>query len=126
MYACRPRVFISGAVCNFLFSRVDIDGSFQAGPKRNERELQIDLKQYAVSQQQDVGHIAHFLSTNRRFLQKVPMPNTGGMVSLTGAVLRPSVNSGGDHAMKRIVVEVLEVAFLSVDNPVGLSSPVKG
>ena len=99
---------------------------FQAGPKRNDREFQLDLKQYAVNQQQEVGHVAHFLTTNRRFQQKVPLPSTGTMVSLIGAVHRSSLKSGGDHAMKRVVVEVLEIAFLSVDNAIGFGSPVKG
>jgi hypothetical protein len=127
MLPCRPRVFISGAVCNIFFQMDWILMCYlKAGLKRTDREFQIDLKQYAINQHQDVGHIALFLSSNRRFQQKAPLPNTGAMISLIGAVLRPSVKSGGDHAMKRIVVEVLEVAFLSVDNTVGFGSPVKG
>jgi hypothetical protein len=98
----------------------------QLGPKKSDREFQIDIQHYVNGRQCGAGYICHFPTENSRFAKSVPSIRTGGMACVTGSISRTSVKSHGDFPIQRMVVDVNDITFLTRDSGVGLGSPVKG
>jgi hypothetical protein len=106
-----PLIVVSGTAC----------------AKKSDREFLMDIRQWVAGQQRLAGHVCLFPETNRRFCDKAPLPRQGAMISIVGCVRDLAIQTHGDHPLKRIPINVKEIAFLSSDSSVSsLPSPTKG
>jgi hypothetical protein len=96
----------------------------QAGKKYSEREFIFDIQHWVCAEMRTAGHLCLFPESNRRFADKAPLPRGSNHISVTGYIQGPAMSMLGDKPLRRICVEVKEIAFLS--ETVAAPSPVKG
>jgi hypothetical protein len=63
---------------------------------------------------------------NKRFAEKVPLPSEGKLIHINGFIYQTATNAFGDKPLKRLMVQVVNIAFLGVDAPASTGSLSSG
>src|SRR5882757_9025662 len=87
-YPVRPSIVIAGAVSmSFPIPLPSLLTPFQAGEKVSDREFNIDVKNYVAGSQRIARHVCKFIAKGHRYVDKIPLPSIGKLVSVSGVIL---------------------------------------
>jgi hypothetical protein len=99
----------------------------QAGAKKNDREFYFDIRHWVMSSQRLASHTCLFPTTGRFGSSSgLPLPRQGTTLTIIGFICQPAIVTVGEQAVKRLIVEIRDIAFVGPDSAAPRSSPVKG
>jgi hypothetical protein len=129
--ALRPRLTISGAVRAFPtfhrafpLTRCRIPNLVQIGPRKGSHLFLFDVRNFVAGSVRVAGHACLLPQENKRFGDNPTVPSEGKLLTVSGTIRGPAEQTSGDHAVKRIPVEVVDFAFLGPDaSPSSANAP---